>query len=69
MLCCRSQDCQGFSKKMLALMKDPRKPSERKLSDKINGVKLEALKALDESMDRLKLVEANEQLASEVSKN
>ena len=54
---------------MLALMKDPRKPSERKLSDKINGVKLEALKALDESMDRLKLVEANEQLASEVSKN
>ena len=54
---------------MLALMKDPRKPSEKLLCSKINAVKLEALKALDESMERLKLVEANEQLASEVSKN
>ena len=50
-------------------LKDPRKPSEQKLYDKIDAVKLVALKALDESMERLELVEANEQLASEVSKN
>merc|ERR1712070_171006 len=61
-----AHDCKGFQQTLQKLVANPQPASEQALIQKINGVKMAALDALDQSMVRLKLAEANEELATQL---